>query len=57
MNPRTRKRIGMVWLLIVLVGTVAAGKAWPLALVVFTMATLFLLGLERLVKMVLGKQD
>ena len=56
MNQRTRRRAGIVWLLIIVVGTIAAGEGWAFALFGFTVATLILLGLERLVKMILDKQ-
>ena len=56
MYTRYRRRAGIVWLLVILVGTIAAGKAWALALLVFVFATIFFLGMEKLVKAVLGHQ-
>lgn len=56
MYARYRRRAGMVWLGIILVGTIASGEAWALTLFVFIIVTFLFLGLERIVKMVLGQQ-
>ncbi len=55
MYKRVRTWVGLGWILICIIALVASGEAWAWVLMGLMVVTFFLLGFERLVKMVLGK--
>lgn len=53
---RARRWVAVAWLLIAVAGTIASGQAWALAIAGFVVVTFLFLGLELIVKALLGKE-